>query len=410
MTKKIYFKDINDGKYEEWQLVELSDIVNIYGTGTSDIQVNYKTDYPVTRIETIAGRKVNINKVGYVKDKPKEELILQKNDILFSNINSIEHIGKTALITEEDLPLYHGMNLLKISAKENSNSVFIYHFLNSPMMKKKYITLANKAVSQASINQTVLKTIKIRVPSLPEQIKIANLFSALDTRIELQDKKLNLLVEQKKGYSQKIFSRELVFKDDNGNSYGEWENLTLSDVINTGKSGGTPSSTNKEYYNGDIPFLGIADISKQGKFISTTEKSITQIGLDSSSAWIVPANSLIYAMYASVGKVAFNSCPMATSQALFAMQPNTEIINSEYLYQYLYFFQKNGLSAFITKGTQGNINASTLKGFNIPTPSLSEQEKIANFLSTLDENIDLEKQKLELLKQQKQGYMQRIFA
>lgn len=80
-------------------------------------------------------------------------------------------------------------------------------------------------------------------------------------------------------------------------------------------SGGTPDSTNKRYYNGDIPFLSISDITNSNGYIYKTEKHITRLGLDNSVAWLVPSGSISLAMYASVGKVAILKVESATSQA-----------------------------------------------------------------------------------------------
>ncbi|WP_188118043.1 restriction endonuclease subunit S, partial [Methanobrevibacter millerae] len=99
----------------------------------------------------------------------------------------------------------------------------------------------------------------------------------------------------------------------------EWDNVKLGDLIKEGKAGGTPKSSNPDYYDGDIPFLSIKDMTSQGKYINYTEKTITKWGLDNSSAWIIPKNSLLYSIYASVGFVAINRKDIATSQAIYGM-------------------------------------------------------------------------------------------
>ena len=86
----------------------------------------------------------------------------------------------------------------------------------------------------------------------------------------------------------------------------EWEEKKLSQIIYKAKAGGTPKSSIKEYYNGNIPFLSINDMTNEGKYITYTEKSITEKGLKNSSAWLVPEKSLLYSMYASVGFVSIN--------------------------------------------------------------------------------------------------------
>lgn len=207
---------------------------------------------------------------------------------------------------------------------------------------------------------------------------------------------------------KKEFSK-LRFLDENGETYPEWEEKKLGETISSGGSGGTPTSTNKNYYNGEYPFLAVSDITKQGKYLKSTEKSLTDLGVKNSGAWVVPANSLIYTLYASVGKMCINKQPITTSQALYAMKFNdTELL--EYMYYAITEFNKKKINKFITTGTQANINANSLKSFEIPLPSLPEQEKIANLLSKMDERIELEAKLIELRKKEKQGYMQRILG
>lgn len=202
--------------------------------------------------------------------------------------------------------------------------------------------------------------------------------------------------------------KALRFMNENDELYPDWEEKKLGEIMASGGSGGTPTSTNKKYYNGQYPFLAVSDITKQGKYLKSTEKSLTDLGIKNSGAWVVPANSLIYTLYASVGKMCINKQPITTSQALYAMKFNdTELL--EYMYYAITKFNKKKINKFITIGTQANINANSLKSFEIPLPSLSEQEKISNFLSKIDERIEQQTTLVELLKKQKQGYSQKLF-
>lgn len=157
----------------------------------------------MTRIETIATGQVNLNKVGYSNTEPDKKYLLDKGDILFSNINSLSHIGKIALF-DLDMKLYHGINLLRLQPM-NVNSQFLYQSfqLNNHLEWAK--SHANQAVSQASINQTELSKQVFLVPSQQEQQKIGTFFKQLDDTITLHQRKLDLLKETKKGFLQKMF-------------------------------------------------------------------------------------------------------------------------------------------------------------------------------------------------------------
>lgn len=206
-----------------------------------------------------------------------------------------------------------------------------------------------------------------------------------------------------KGLSEKLFSQKIRFKE----FKDEWKLKSLGEICEKAKSGGTPKSTIKEYYDGNIPFLSISDMTIQGKYLFSTERNISKEGLKNSASWIVPINSIIYSMYASVGFVSINKIELATSQAVLNLIPKTEI-NREYLYYYLVYFQKY-VDKYITTGTQGNLNAETVKSFEIYLPTSKEQNAITQFLSVIDTQIKTEKKILEEYHSQKQYLLQNLF-
>lgn len=224
------------------------------------------------------------------------------------------------------------------------------------------------------------------------------------------EKKHTLYQNIKKYFLDNLFPHEkmdipnLSFKE-----YSNiWKQIKLKQIIYKGKAGGTPKSSIKEYYNGNIPFLSINDMTNEGKYITYTEKSITEKGLKNSSAWLVPEKSLLYSMYASVGFVSINNIPLTTSQAIFNIIFK-EHVNLEFMYYYLTFY-KQYLHRYIETGTQGNLNAKLIKNFKIKIPSKEEQRKIADFLSLIDTYIEINKEKLNHLKQFKKGLLQKMFC
>ena len=174
----------------------------------------------------------------------------------------------------------------------------------------------------------------------------------------------------------------------------------LDTLFSKGKAGGTPTSTNKEYYNGEIPFLSINDITKQGKYVRYTENHLSQSGLENSSAWMVPKYSLIMSMYASVGLVTINEIPITTSQAMFAMQLKDKDL-LDYLYYYLSYFKYRYIHKYLETGTQSNINADIVRGIMIPTYGHSRNMEIASTLQGFDAKIDNELSVLELFNRQR---------
>ncbi|MFZ1852570.1 MAG: restriction endonuclease subunit S [Nitrosomonas sp.] len=205
-SQKLRFKDDDGQEFPEWEEKKLGEIVISITNGLNIDQTSERTDYKVTRIETISDKKINVEKIGYVMtDNDISEYKLKIGDILFSNINSINHIGKTVYL-DADYNLYHGMNLLRIIIDvSKNNSKFISYQLNTDKLKNFFESIANKAVSQASINQTELKKTKLVLPTLPEQTKIANFLTAIDGKITQAQVQLEAVKRYKKGLLQQMF-------------------------------------------------------------------------------------------------------------------------------------------------------------------------------------------------------------
>ena len=185
-----------------YKLGEICEIRN----GYSGSQLLSKKGLKVSRIETISGHKVNMERVGYVAPfESSEKYRLRVGDILFSNINSVEYIGNTAFI-DKDYDLYHGMNLLRLTP---NNMVvipfYLYLLLNTNRMLNHFKTVCNKAVSQASINQTELGKTVIQIPPIKTQKQICELYQALYTKLETASHTKSLFQNQKQYLLRQMF-------------------------------------------------------------------------------------------------------------------------------------------------------------------------------------------------------------
>lgn len=167
----------------------------------------------------------------------------------------------------------------------------------------------------------------------------------------------------------------------------EWKEVRLGDVCTRVCSGGTPKSTNLSYYGGKIPWLNTKEIDFNR--IYSTEKTITDSGLNNSSAkWIVP-NTVTVAMYgATAGKSCIVKVPMTTNQACCNLTINDEVAD----YEFVYYSLKNDyttLASLANGGAQQNLNAQIIKDYVLQMPSLADQRRIASILSSLDRKIEL---------------------
>ncbi|WP_172929889.1 restriction endonuclease subunit S [Streptococcus sp. 3874] len=299
---------------------------------------------------------------------------------------------------------------------QDSNIVWLNHHgkINNKFLKAFYKIVSWSGIEGTTIkrlyNKNILET-DISLPSLSEQTAIGSFFQDIDQLISLQQRKLEVLKEQKKTYLKLLFPakcqtkpalRFAGFED-------EWKEVKLGDLILRGGSGGTPKSTVAKYYGGDIPFLSITDISNSGKYLKRTEKTITNEGLQNSSAWVVPEGAISLAMYASVGKLAILGIDCATSQAFYNMVFEDDIVRN---FVYITLEKANIYNewgSLISTGTQANLNAEKVKNFSFLHPSKPEQEVIGTFFQDLDKAIAKQEEKVNQLKESKQTLLRKMF-
>ena len=374
---KLRFKEFSN----DWKDEKLEDVVDFLDDRRKPIKDsdrnNIKGIYPYYGASGI---------IDYINDYIfDEELLLLGED--GANILS----RSTQLVFKATGKYWVNNHAHVLRPKENYN----IDFLESCLENINYEPY-NTGTAQPKLNQEVCRKINIKTPSLKEQVKIGKTLSLLDKKIELQTKKIEVLKLFKKGLLNSFFKKRQP-------------NVTIENCISYGKAGGTPSSKNKDYYDGSIPFLSISDMTSQKKYILKTEKSISQQGIKNSSAWIVPKNSIILSMYASYGLIAINKIELATSQAMFSMIVNSKN-NIEYIYYYLEFLYNNSYyDRLVSIGTQANLNADKVKKIKIYLPDINSQNKISKILKLCDERIEYENKTELELRNFKKGLMQNMF-
>ena len=188
----------------------------------------------------------------------------------------------------------------------------------------------------------------------------------------------------------------------------EYDRIEIQHICSNICSGGTPKSTVEEYYGGTIPWLNTKEINFNR--IYKTEKTITDEGLNNSSAQWIPAKSVIVAMYgATAGKTAITQIPLTTNQACC----NLTIDSTKADYRFVFYALCNDyayLASLANGGAQQNLNAQQIREFEIPYPSIEEQECIADILSSIDNKIDLNRRINDNLEQQAQALFKSWFV
>ena len=375
----------------EWKKASLQDIATV-----NPKSVSLQDSFVYIDLEAV--EKGELKKIQEIirKDAPsRAQRVIYKNDILFQCVRPYQRNNYIHKIQDKSNKQWvASTGYAQIRTTETQN--YIYHLLNTDGFNRKVMVRCTGS-SYPAINSEDLATIRFYLATdTSEQLKISRLFDLLDERIATQNKIIEDLKKLKSAISKQVFAQ----KPSGSNR--------LDSLFSKGKAGGTPTSTNKEYYNGEIPFLSINDITKQGKYVRYTENHLSQSGLENSSAWVVPKYSLIMSMYASVGLVTINEIPITTSQAMFAMQlKNKDLL--DYLYYYLSYFKYRHIHKYLETGTQSNINADIVRGIMIPTYGHSRNMEISSTLQGIDVKIDNELSVLKLFNRQKNYLLSQMF-
>lgn len=284
---------------------------------------------------------------------------------------------------------------LNVISLHKYDGAFMSYQLNG---KRKYdIARVAQGVSVVHLYGEHLKTIKTYNPTLPEQQKIAILLSLLDERIATQNKIIEKLQSLIKGLVDELMTVLLKGKLYPFSSF----------YIKAGE-GGTPTTSVVEYYTeGTIPFIKIEDLSC--KYLTNNKDFITELGMQKSSAWLIPSKSVIYSNGATIGAISINEYPVCTKQGILGIVPNTNI-NVEYLYLLMSssYFSKE-ISRIITEGTMKTAYLKDINHIKCPLPSMAQQKNITNLTSSIEEKLSIEQELLRFLNLQKQYLLRMMF-
>ena len=362
-----------------------------------DIHTKFQTLFDLSKENVpFINEEINIDKIS-------NDNYCKNGDILFADASEdLNDVGKSIeIINTNNEPLLGGLHTLLARPKEN----LFYLGFNGYLFKSNKIRLQIQKESQGAkvlgISISRLSNIELSFPSLPEQEKIAGFLTVVDEKLQALKKKKALLEEYKKGIMQRIFSGQLRFKDANGQPYPDWEVRKLGEVASF-FSGGTPLTTIRDYFNGEIPFIRSGEINSD-----YTEQFISESGLKNSSAKMVKKGDLLYALYgATSGEVGISKINGAINQAILCIRSIQNII---FLMNYLRYNKEIILKTFL-QGGQGNLSADIIKSLEISFPSLPEQEKIAEFLGALDAKIAALQSQLDKTMEWKKGLLQGMFC
>ena len=258
------------------------------------------------------------------------------------------------------------------------------------------------------IKGSVLHQIPLVVPSKPEQTKIASFLSAVDEKISQLTQKHELLSQYKQGMMQKLFSQQLRFKADDGSEFGEWEETVLEKIGAFLKGKGISKADIVE--DGFTPCIRYGELYTHygeviSKVISATNLEIENLILSKANDVLIPASGETQIDIATASCVLHDDVALSGDLNIFRTKENGVFLS---------YLIRSHLKMQIAQLAQGNsvvhLYSSQLKGVRLNLPCLEEQTKIANFLSAIDQKIEVVVQQIEQAKQWKKGLLQQMFV
>jgi len=373
---------------EEWEFQELGNLAQF-----SKGKLLSKKDLNISGIPCILYGELYtrygaiLNKVYSKTDSKKNSLVFsKKNQILIPSSGETDIDIATATAINTDLKIAIGGDL-NIITPINSDGRFISLYING---KGKH-NLAKYAQGKSVVHlyNSDIKKLKFYLPSNnSEQQKIGDFFSKLDRQIELEEEKLELLEQQKRGYMQKIFSQKLRFKDENGDEYPEWKSKKLKDIANVYQPQNlSQNNFQKKGYpvygaNGVIGYYKDFNHSNMEIAVACRGNTCGRVNLTEPKSWI-------------------------TSNAMVVNIIDKMEIEFYFLYQYLRIINYSNV---ISGSGQPQIIRKNMNSVELLVPNYIEQLKIGGFLNSFDKLIEKQSSKVEFLKQRKQGFLQKMFV
>ena len=374
---------------EGWREVVLSDCLADFRNGwTYDTRALDGT-MPITRIETISNGVIDYGRIGFAQlDDRIEAFKLDRNDILFSHINSVEHIAKVA-IKVDDRPLYHGMNLMRLRPNERVVPEFLFARLQSEQTRDHFRSVCKRAVNQASLNKGEIGSYEFILPPLDEQRRIAEVLRSVDEAIAYAE---SVAAQAKMTFGAVLADYFCSEKTENLAS--------LSDLVSL-QSGFAFKS---QQYQDEGHFLIRIGNVQDGQVSLENPKFVK---LDTKTQpFELHEGDILTSLTGNIGRVARlagDHLPAALNQRVARIKPKPDApVDADYLYFALQSpLFKDSLAEESGGAAQQNVSPKAIARVEIPLPSIAEQRRIGEFLLSVEVAISQAEHSLAKLRDTK---------
>ena len=371
----------------EWKKYKLSETCSFFsgGTPSSSKKEYYDGNIPFIRSGELHEEQTElfITEDGYKNSAAK---MVEVGDLLLALYGATS--GDIAISK-----INGAINQAILCIRTNQNKKFIESIWRKHVEKLLQTYLQG---GQGNLSADIVKNISFYFSRIEEQNKIAEFISLLDERIATQNK----IIEDLKKLKSAIIDYAIDSLDTDFAKFGS--------LYETAGEGGTPTTSNASFYdNGKIPFVKIDDLKQ--KYLTENKDFITELGLQKSSAWLVPTRSILFSNGATIGEITITTYPVCTKQGILGIVPKSNI-DVEFLYYFMsstYF--KKAVSRIVTEGTMKTAYLKDINNILCPIPTKKKQQEIAKIPSALNSKIDYEQSILKLFIMQKQYLLRLMF-
>ena len=393
MFPKLRFKEFDD----DWSPYVLKDFVSFRkGKGISKADISENGINECIRygeLYTTYGQV--IDHIHSKTNVSKSECILSKaGDVIIPASGETQiDIATASCVLHDDIILSGDLNIL--SHEENGS--WLAYYLSSA--KKLEIAQLAQGNSVVHLYSSQLKDLKINKPSKEEQTKIASFLSNVDEKISQLTKKHELLSQYKQGMMQKLFSQQIRFRADDGSEFGEWASEKISKVFTNKSKSFNP------LLNQSLPCIELEHLSQNtGQILGTVNSSEQQ-----STKNLFEPNSVLYGKLRpylrKFAKPQFKGVCSSEIWVLTGLK-----ISNDYLFQFVQSEQFTELTNIQSGSKMPRADWNVIADAEIKFPCIEEQTKIANFLSAIDQKIEVTAQQIEQAKTWKKGLLQQMFV
>ena len=408
MTKKPSYRF--EGYTESWEEKKFGQLIRSIQTGTTLLGNEQNNGIPLLKMGNIQRGYWDLAKIERLEQEIESENIIRYGDFIFNTRNTLELVGKGATWVLKNGIYGFNSNLARVIF-DGVDTIFFNYLYNIPNSISQVKARAVGTTSVAAVYPRDLYSINFSLPSLPEQTAIGSFFQDIDQLISLQQRKLEVLKEQKKTYLKLLFPakgqtkpalRFAGFED-------EWKEVKLGEIGVTKSGVGFPDSEQGGVKG--IPFYKVSDMNNIGNEIEmvTSNNYVTQEQIDSRKWKVIDTVPAI--MFAKVGAALLLNRKRLIREP-FLIDNNTMVYIPSVYWDVMFckiLFDTLNLSKYSQVGALPSYNGSDIEAIQVSIPTLPEQEAIGSFFQELDKAIGKQEEKVNQLKESKQTLLRKMF-